>query len=294
MKKIWKTQEFLVKPGSQHPLRKFPTFIADPSQGEADLSHKLDELRQQLSKDQEIFYADARYGLIIILQGMDAAGKDSAIEHIMSGVNPMGVDVTSFRPPSEDENRHDFLRRAHEVVPKRGHMQIFNRSYYEEVVTVRVNPDFLLPKNLPPGRADPKNIFETRYQDIVNFESYLNHQGYVILKFFLHLSKQEQKKRLLARLDEKDKNWKFDPSDVKTREAWKKHQHAYEKAIAATSTKENPWYVIPADEKKQARVLISEILLDKISQLPLRYPLVSAQKQKQLRAARRELLKDSI
>jgi PPK2 family polyphosphate:nucleotide phosphotransferase len=223
---------------------------------------------------------------------MDAAGKDGTIKHVMSGVNPQGVQVFSFKAPSEEELDHDYLWRSMRAMPERGRIGIFNRSYYEEVLVARVHPEILARQKLPPKLVG-KDIWEERYEDIRNFERYLSRNGVVIRKFFLHVSKAEQKRRFLARLDEPEKNWKFSANDVVERRFWKDYQEAYEDAIRATATKHAPWYVIPADHKWFTRLAVAAAIVDTLAQLELHYPVVDAEKRKKLQAARRELLRSA-
>jgi len=220
---------------------------------------------------------------------MDAAGKDGTIKHVMSGVNPQGVQVYSFKAPSEEELDHDYLWRNMRCLPERGRIGIFNRSYYEEVLVARVHPEILERQKLP-ARLVTRRIWEERYQDIRNFERYLSRNGVVVRKFFLHVSKAEQKRRFLARLDEPEKNWKFSVSDIKERRFWKEYQSAYQDAIRATATEEAPWYVIPADHKWFTRLAVAAAVVDTLARLDLHYPVVDAAKRKALQLARRELM----
>ncbi len=220
---------------------------------------------------QEKLYADDRYALLLIFQAMDAAGKDSAIEHVMSGVNPQGCQVYSFKQPSAEDLDHDFLWRTNKCLPERGRIGIFNRSYYEEVLVVRVHPEILAKQRLPPGVVG-KDVWKERFEDISSMERYLTRQGTVIRKFFLHVSRKQQRRRFLARLDRPEKNWKFSAADLKERDFWKHYMLAYEKMIAATSSKHAPWYVIPADNKWYTRMLISDIVVDTLKGMKLGFP----------------------
>jgi PPK2 family polyphosphate:nucleotide phosphotransferase len=237
---------------------------------------------------QEKLYAQDRWGLLLIFQAMDAAGKDGAIKHVMSGVNPQGCDVYSFKAPSAEELDHDYLWRAHKCVPERGKIGIFNRSYFEEVLVVRVHQEFLKAQKLP-EKLISKEIWDERYEDINHFERYLTRNGIVIRKFFLHVSKKEQKKRFLERLDDTDKNWKFSMADIKERGYWKDYQKAYEEMIQRTATKEAPWYVVPADNKWFTRLVVGAAIIDALNELDLRFPEVGKEKKKELKKVR-ELL----
>jgi PPK2 family polyphosphate:nucleotide phosphotransferase len=242
-----------------------------------------------LSHFQEMLYAQDRWALLLIFQAMDAAGKDGAIKHVMSGVNPQGCDVHSFKSPSPEELNHDYLWRIHKSVPERGKIGIFNRSYYEEVLVVRVHPPFLRAQKLP-DRLVTKHIWEERYEDINAFERYLTHNGIIIRKFFLHLSKEEQKKRFLERLEDSKKNWKFSMADVQERGFWKDYQEAYGEMIQQTATKHAPWYVVPADNKWFTRLVVASAILKALHDLNLAFPDVEKSKRKELAAVRSSLL----
>ena len=237
---------------------------------------------------QDKLYAQDNWALLLIFQALDAAGKDGAIKHVMSGVNPQGCQVRSFKAPSQVELQHDFLWRTTCELPERGHIGIFNRSYYEEVLIVRVHPEILKSQKTPPSLVG-KKIWEERFEDICGFERHMARSGTVIRKFFLHLSKREQKKRFLARLEEPEKNWKFSASDIHEREYWDDYQNAYQEMIQATSTKDAPWYVVPADNKWFSRLVISTVVVDTLESLDLSYPKVDEAKQKELKAAKRIL-----
>ena len=241
-----------------------------------------------LAELQDMLYAQDRWSLLLIFQAMDAAGKDGTIKHVMSGVNPQGVQVFSFKAPSAEDLDHDFLWRCLRCLPERGRIGIFNRSYYEEVLVAKVHPEILERQKLPPELVT-KRIWQERYEDIRNFERYLARNGTVIRKFFLHVSKGEQKRRFMSRLDEPEKNWKFSANDVAERRHWKAYQRAYEDAIGATATPEAPWYVVPADNKWFTRVVVAAAIVDALAGLDLRYPKISAAQRKALAAARREL-----
>ena len=242
-----------------------------------------------LSHFQEMLYAQDRWALLLIFQAMDAAGKDGAIKHVMSGVNPQGCEVHSFKSPSPEELNHDYLWRNHRVVPERGKIGIFNRSYYEEVLVVRVHPTFLRAQKLP-DRLITKHIWEERFEDINSFERYLARNGVVIRKFFLHISKKEQKKRFLERLEGSKKNWKFSMADVQERGFWKDYQEAYEEMIQQTAAKHAPWYVIPADNKWLTRLVVAAAILEALNDLNLAFPDVEKSKRKELTAVRASLL----
>lgn len=242
----------------------------------------------ELSEAQELLYASDTAALLVVLQAMDAAGKDGMIEHVMSGVNPSGCQVFSFKQPSAEELDHDFLWRYARALPERGRIGIFNRSYYEEVLVVRVHPEILATQKLP-GRGGGRKFWERRYESIKDFERHLARNGTAIVKFFLHVSREEQKRRLLARLDDPRKHWKFSTADVRERGYWDAYQEAYEEALSATSTRQAPWYVIPSDHKWIARALVAQILVDTIRGLDLRYPKVGPERLKALEDARRRL-----
>jgi PPK2 family polyphosphate:nucleotide phosphotransferase len=254
--------------------------------------HAADALEKGIARTadlQDMLYAQNNWALLLIFQAMDAAGKDGAIKHVMSGVNPQGCQVYAFKAPSEQELQHDFLWRTTRDLPERGHIGIFNRSYYEEVLVVRVHPDILKGQRTPPSLVGNK-IWEERFEDIRCFERHMARSGTVIRKFFLNVSKKEQKKRFLERLDEPEKNWKFSSGDVKERECWDDYHEAYEEMIANTATEHAPWYVVPADNKWFTRLVISTVIVDTLESLNLAYPKVSAAKSKELEAARASLL----
>jgi len=244
----------------------------------------------RMAELQDKLYAQDRWSLLLIFQAMDAAGKDGAVKHVMSGVNPEGCQVYSFKAPSETELQHDFLWRTTCDLPERGHIGIFNRSYYEEVLVVRVHPEVLKGQKIPPALVT-KDIWDQRFEDIRNFETHMAHNGTVIRKFFLHLSKKEQKARFLARLDQPEKNWKFSAADVHEREYWDDYQKAYEEMIQNTATKDAPWYVVPADNKWFTRLVISAAVVEALEDMDLCYPKIDGEKRKQLDAAKKALLK---
>jgi PPK2 family polyphosphate:nucleotide phosphotransferase len=246
---------------------------------------------ERLSELQDILAAQDRWGLLVIFQALDAAGKDGTIKHVMSGVNPQGVDVTSFKVPTEEERNHGYLWRTALHAPARGRIGIFNRSYYEEVLVVRVHADVLAAEKLPP-KLVTKNIWEERFEDINNFERYMTHNGIAVVKFFLHLSKKEQKRRFLERLDTPAKNWKFSAADIKERACWDDYQVAYEEAIRATAREYAPWYVVPADHKWFTRLVVAQVLVGELKALKLEYPKVTGEVKKALAAARHGLEKE--
>ena len=252
--------------------------------------HKLiEEHAELLSSLQQLHYATNRYALLLIFQGLDAAGKDGAIRHVMSGVNPQGCEVFSFKQPSAEELEHDFLWRTSRRLPERGRIGIFNRSYYEEVLIVRVHPEILLSQGLSEELRDEKTIWKERYRSIVDMEEHLHRNGARIIKFFLHLSKAEQRKRFLERIDEPDKNWKFSLSDIHERKYWKHYQKAYEACLSATSTHHAPWHVVPADDKENARLIVSQIILDSLNALKMTYPKTTAKRWRELKSIRERL-----
>lgn len=241
-----------------------------------------------LAEEQDILYAQDRWSLLLVFQAMDAAGKDGTIKHVMSRVNPQGCEVTSFKQPSAEELSHDFLWRYAKAVPARGRIGVFNRSYYEEVLVVRVHQQLLNLQKLPPEYVS-KKIWDERLDDIAHFEDYLTRQGVIILKFFLNLSHKEQKKRFMKRLDDPDRNWKFSPSDVRERRYWEDYQHAFEEAIRATATKRAPWHVVPADNKWFTRLVVAATIVEAVEGLDLAYPKVDPKMKQELVAARAEL-----
>jgi len=240
----------------------------------------------ELSRLQTLLYAHHRYSLLVIFQAMDAAGKDSAIKHVMSGVNPQGCQVTSFKHPSVEERDHDFLWRTTRWLPERGHIGIFNRSYYEEVLVVRVHPEILHSQGIPVELLNEKSVWEERYRSIVDLENHLHRNGTRIVKVFLHVSKDEQRRRFLRRIDAADKNWKFNVGDMAERKFWKQYMRAYEDCMSATSTKESPWYVVPADGKKDAQLIVSQIILDTLRKLRMHFPELDEDEREQLKSIR--------
>jgi PPK2 family polyphosphate:nucleotide phosphotransferase len=249
----------------------------------------LDEHIAGLSSLQNLHYASSRYALLLMFQGMDAAGKDGAIRHVMSGVNPQGCEVFSFKQPSAEELKHDFLWRTTCHLPERGRIGIFNRTYYEEVLVVRVHPEILRGQGLPDELIDERTIWKERYRSIVNLEEHLHRNGTRIVKIFLHLSKSEQRRRFLERIDEPDKNWKFSLSDVHERKYWQHYMKAYEACLGATSTRHSPWYVVPADDKENARLIVSRIVLDTLRDFKMAYPRSTEKRRRELTSIRNRL-----
>ncbi|HSF09628.1 MAG TPA: ADP-polyphosphate phosphotransferase, partial [Nitrospirales bacterium] len=248
---------------------------------------------EDLSDLQRLLYASNRYALLLIFQAMDAAGKDSAIRHIMSGVNPQGCQVFSFAHPSAEELDHDFLWRTTQALPERGRIGIFNRSYYEEVLIVRVHPEILYSQGLPDELLDEQTIWQERYRSIVDLESHLHRNGTRILKFFLHLSEEEQRKRFLQRIDEPEKNWKFSLADIEERKYWDQYMQAYEACLSATSTETAPWYIVPADDKQNARLIISHMIVETLGSLNMRYPQPTKARLKELQTIRKRLARNA-
>ena len=283
---------FRVPPAEKVNLKKWPTLVEPVYKSKKNYAKILQEHVEELSALQRLHYASNRYSLLLIFQAMDAAGKDGAIRHVMSGVNPQGCQVFSFKHPSAAELEHDFLWRTTRALPERGRIGIFNRSYYEEVLIVRVHPEILRTQGLPDALLDERSIWKQRYRSIVDLENHLYRNGTRIVKFFLHLSKEEQRKRFLERIDEPDKNWKFSLADVEERKFWKQYMRAYEACLSATSTKFAPWYVVPADDKENARLIISRIILDTFKALKMSYPETGAKRRRELLSIRQRLVKE--
>jgi PPK2 family polyphosphate:nucleotide phosphotransferase len=282
-------KDFRVREDDKVDLKKWPTQIKQLYHSKKQLKNLLGERIEAMSELQSLLYASNRYALLLIFQAMDAAGKDSAIKHVMSGINPQGCQVFSFKQPSQEELDHDFLWRTTRCLPERGRIGIFNRSYYEEVLVVRVHPEFLFAQGHqePPG----EKFWRERYRSIRDLEAHLHRSSTRVVKFFLHVSKGEQRKRFLARIDEPDKNWKFSRGDVEERGYWKEYMNAYETCLSATSTRESPWYVVPADDKANTRLIISQIVLDILKDLRMEYPRLSGAQRKELREMRKLLTK---
>jgi PPK2 family polyphosphate:nucleotide phosphotransferase len=283
--------DFRVDEGDKVNLRKWPTLIKPVYQSKAGYQKLLRQHVEQLSAMQQLHYSTNRHALLIILQGMDAAGKDGVIRHVMSGVNPQGCQVSSFKAPSASELQHDFLWRTSQDLPERGHIGIFNRSYYEEVLVVRVHRRLLADEGLAQTPRDDAKLWHDRYRSITDLERHLSSNGTRVVKFFLHLSKEEQRRRLLARIDAPDKNWKFSAADLKERGYWKQYTKAYEECLSATSTANAPWYIVPADDKENARLIVSAIVLEAFKQFRMHYPTVSAKRRRELLSIRKRLAK---
>lgn len=285
------SKDYQVPADEKVDLDKWPTHVKPAYKSKKKYHKHLDQRRAELSDLQRLHYASNGYSILLIFQGMDAAGKDGAIRHVMSGVNPQGCQVFSFKQPSSEELEHDFLWRTTRRLPERGRIGIFNRSYYEEVLIVRVHPELLTPQGLPDGLLYDKDFWNGRYQSIVNQEDHLHRNGTRIIKIFLHESKDEQRKRFLARIDNPEKNWKLSPSDIEERKLWSDYMRAYEACLSATSTANAPWYVVPADDKKNARLIIAEIIVDVFSELRMAYPQASAKRKRELSSIRKTLVK---
>jgi PPK2 family polyphosphate:nucleotide phosphotransferase len=283
------SKDFQVRPGEKVKLRKWPTTVQPFCKSKKRYQKLLEAHVEELSSLQQLHYASSRYALLLVFQGMDSGGKDGAIRHVMSGVNPQGCEVFSFKQPSEEELKHDFLWRTTRQLPERGRIGIFNRSYYEEVLVVRVHPEILRSQGLPNELLDEKTIWKERYRSIVDLEEHLHRNGTRIIKFFLHLSKGEQRKRFLERIDEPDKNWKFSLADIRERKYWPRYMKAYEDCLSATSTHRAPWYVVPADDKENARLIVSQIILDSLRELKMSYPKTTAKRRRELKSIRRRL-----
>jgi PPK2 family polyphosphate:nucleotide phosphotransferase len=280
---------FRIEQGEKFRLKDHDPDATDGLKDKEDARGLLEHGVTMLSQLQEKLYAQDRWRMLLIFQGMDAAGKDGVIKHVMSGVNPQGCDVWSFKTPSSEELEHDYLWRTHKLVPQRGKIGIFNRSYYEEVLVVRVHSELLQLEKLP-ASAVTKQIWEHRYEDINAFERYLTRNGILVLKFFLHLSKKEQKKRFLERLDDSKKNWKFSMADIKERGFWKQYQNAYEEMVQNTATKHAPWYVVPADNKWFTRAVVAFAIVTALNDLDLSFPDVQKSKRKELAKVRESLI----
>jgi PPK2 family polyphosphate:nucleotide phosphotransferase len=285
------SNDFRARPDKNVRLKEWPTGGKPFYKSKAHYEEILAEHKQKLSERQDLLYASNRFALLLIFQAMDAAGKDGAIKHVMSGVNPQGCQVFSFKHPSATELQHDFLWRTTRCLPERGRIGIFNRSYYEEVLIVRVHPEILRAQNLPDGLAADTKIWDGRYRSILGLEKHLDRNGTRIVKFFLHLSKAEQRKRFLARIDDPQKNWKFSDDDLKERNLWKQYMDAYEKCLGATSTAHAPWFIVPADDKQNARLIVSQIILDTLKSLKMRFPEPDRAQRKELSGIRRQLAK---
>ncbi|NJL21420.1 MAG: polyphosphate kinase 2 family protein [Leptolyngbyaceae cyanobacterium SM1_3_5] len=283
----------MVKPGTKVSIQDFDTRYTGKYQDKAEATEKLKADLSRLQEYQDVLYAQDTYALLLIFQAMDAAGKDGTIKHVMSGVNPQGCQVFSFKAPSNEDLDHDFLWRTNRCLPERGRIGIFNRSYYEEVLVVRVHPELLERQQLPRSTMNEGNIWQHRFEDINNMEKYLTRNGVVILKFFLNVSKAEQKKRFMARINEPEKNWKFSASDAKERLRWDDYMTAYEQMLSNTSTEAAPWYVIPADRKWFMHLAVANVICTKLKSLNLTYPTLSDQQKENLIKAKELLESES-
>ena len=283
--------EFRAPAGKKVNLKKWPTHVEPVYKSKKQYSKLLRQHVEELSTLQRLHYASNRYALLLIFQAMDAAGKDGVIRHVMSGVNPQGCQVFSFKHPSATELEHDFLWRTTRSLPERGRIGIFNRSYYEEVLIVRVHPEILSTQGLPDAQLDENSVWKERYRSIVDLENHLYRNGTRIIKFFLHLSKEEQRKRFIERVDEPDKNWKFSAADIHERGFWAQYMTAYENCLSATSTDHAPWYIVPADDKKNARLIVSQAILDALNELDMAYPKTTSKRRQELESFRKQLAK---
>ncbi|MFN8390717.1 MAG: ADP-polyphosphate phosphotransferase [Bdellovibrionota bacterium] len=283
------TKPFRVRGGEKLKLRKRETIISPLCESKEAYGVELDNRTEEIAELQELLYAHNRYSVLLIFQAMDAAGKDSTIKHVLSGVNPQGCEVYSFKQPCAEELDHDFLWRTAKCLPERGRIGVFNRSYYEEVLVVRVHPEYLQAQNLPDDGKPLKQLWKDRYRSIAEHEEHLYRNGTRIIKFYLHVSREEQRKRFLKRLEDPQKNWKFNASDLKEGALWDDYMDAYEHALSATSTEHSPWYIIPADRKDDTRLIVSEIVLDTLKSLKMSYPTLSATQRQELQQARRAL-----
>jgi PPK2 family polyphosphate:nucleotide phosphotransferase len=282
---------FRVREGRRVDLKRWPTRVKPCYRSDEHYREQLAGHVKTLRRQQSMLYADNQYAVLVILQAMDAAGKDGVIKHVLSGINPQGCQVYSFKHPSAEELDHDFLWRTTRTLPERGRIGVFNRSYYEEVLIVRVHPEILRAEQIPEPLLERGDVWQARFRSIVDFEKHLTRNGTQVVKFFLHISKDEQRKRFLARLDDPDKNWKFSEGDLAERARWRDYMHAYAECLAATSTRRAPWYVVPADDKDNARLIVGQALVDTMERLDLRYPAVDARRRRELQAIRRRLRK---
>lgn len=283
------TTPFRVEPGSGFKLRRHPTRIDPPFKGKKDYKGLLKQHVERLSDLQQRLYAANRHAILLIFQAMDAAGKDGVIRHVMSGVNPQGCQVFSFKHPSALELQHDFLWRTTRDLPERGRIGIFNRSYYEEVLIVRVHPEILASESLPDPPHPPDAVWPARYRSIVDLEHHLSTNGTKIIKFFLHLSKDEQRRRFIDRIDDPAKNWKFSAADLEERKYWDQYMTAYEACLGATSTTHAPWYAVPADDKHTARLIVSQVIVEALEALDMSFPHVTPERRAELQDIRRQL-----
>jgi PPK2 family polyphosphate:nucleotide phosphotransferase len=285
------SKDFRVGEGDKVDLKRWPTIVDPVYASKKHYQQLLAEHVAKLSAQQQLLYASNDHAILLIFQAMDAAGKDGAIKHVMSGINPQGCQVFSFKHPSPTELQHDFLWRTTRDLPERGRIGIFNRSYYEEVLVVRVHTELLRGEGIPDAPTGEKTVWRDRYRSIVGLERHLHDNGTRIVKFFLHLSKEEQRKRFLQRIDDPEKNWKFSLADIEERKFWKDYRKAYEECLSATSTSEAPWYVVPADDKENARLIVSRIVLDTFEGLKMVFPKTSAERRQELLSIRKQLTK---
>ena len=283
------SKDFRVRPGKTVKLKRLLTRIKPYYKSKEHYQEIISEHVKEMSALQSMLYAYGRYSVLLIFQAMDAAGKDGVIKHVMSGLNPQGCEVFSFKQPSAEDLKHDFLWRTTCRLPERGRIGVFNRSYYEEVLIVRVHPEILQGQGLPDELLDEKSIWKERYRSIVELEKHLHRNGTRIIKVFLNLSKGEQRKRFLERIDDPDKNWKFSMADIQERSYWKDYMKAYEACLHATSTHHAPWYVVPADEKENARLIVSRIVLDALGDLKMSYPKITSKRRRELKTIRKRL-----
>jgi PPK2 family polyphosphate:nucleotide phosphotransferase len=280
---------FLVQSGDKVKLKELPTIVMSFAESKKDYKEILKHHAEKLSSLQYLRYASGQYSLLLIFQGMDAAGKDGAIRHVPSGVDPQGCQVSSFKEPTAAELKHDFLWRTTCRLPERGQIAIFNRSYYEEVLIVQVHPEILRNEGLPDELLNEKTIWKERYRSITEFEEHLHRNGTQVVKIFLHLSKAEQAKRFRERMDTPERNWKFSLADLKEREHWDQYMMTYEACLESTSTQNSPWYIVPADDKENARIIVSQIILDSFDKFRMKYPRSSEQRHKELESIRKKL-----
>lgn len=285
--------QFRIHHGQRVAMSELPTLVAPLYESKAEYKRMLANQVREMARLQYKLYASNSYALLIIFQAMDAAGKDGAIRHVMSGVNPQGTQVHSFKHPSENELDHDFLWRVNQALPERGGIGIFNRSYYEEVLIVRVHPKLLDAERIPDHLAKEPDVWENRFESIRDQERHLHRNGTRIIKFFLHISKEEQRKRFLSRIDKPNKNWKFSLQDVEERQYWDDYMHAYEECLSATSTHESPWYAIPADDKKNARLLVAHVISKTLESMDLKIPELPEERLDELQVARERLLNEN-
>jgi PPK2 family polyphosphate:nucleotide phosphotransferase len=287
------TTRFKVRKGTRVKLGEWPTRVKPLCESKTDYRRALTDHVRRLSELQDLLYAFDRYALLVIFQAMDAAGKDGTIKHVMSGVNPQGCQVFSFKQPSAEELDHDFLWRTTCRLPERGRIGIFNRSYYEEVLVVRVHPEILHARPIPDDVRNGKTLWEDRFRSIRDLEAHLDRSGTRILKFFLHVSRAEQRRRFLKRINDPTKNWKFSRADMQERRRWNDYMRAYEECLRKTSTRHAPWYVVPADHKKDTRLIVSQVIVDTLAGLNMRYPQASGARRRDYPAVRRRLRKPS-